>query len=188
MKNYYEILEVNENASKEIISKVFKMQIKKNHPDLFQGEEKQVAEEKTMLLNEAYEILSDEIKREKYDKTLNFEKEEQVNYLKNEINILKEELIKKQAILQQIKEEIGIDNYMSNLDKQNCQKEDTSHIYGDIQNSVEYNGRKGNYSDLKSFLLKILVFFLAIIFVLFILGQIIDKNILGELFIRLFSK
>ena len=40
MKNYYEILEVNPKASDEIIKKIYKIKIKKNHPDLFQGEEK----------------------------------------------------------------------------------------------------------------------------------------------------
>ena len=46
MENYYEILEVNEKASIEIIKKVFKIHIKKNHPDLFTGKEKLEAEEK----------------------------------------------------------------------------------------------------------------------------------------------
>ena len=47
MKNYYEILEVNPKASEDIINKVYKIKVKKNHPDLFQGEEKKKAEEKT---------------------------------------------------------------------------------------------------------------------------------------------
>ena len=34
MKNYYEILEVNENASKEVIDKAYKVLAKKYHPDL----------------------------------------------------------------------------------------------------------------------------------------------------------
>ncbi|MBO6244107.1 MAG: DnaJ domain-containing protein, partial [Clostridia bacterium] len=34
MKNYYEILEINENASQEIIEKVYKVLVKKYHPDL----------------------------------------------------------------------------------------------------------------------------------------------------------
>lgn len=63
MKNYYEILEVNPKASDEIIKKIYKIKIKKNHPDLFQGEEKKKAEEITKELTEAYDILSDTQKR-----------------------------------------------------------------------------------------------------------------------------
>ena len=66
MKNYYEILEVNEKASQDTISKVFKMHMKKWHPDLYQGEEKIIAENKTKELSEAYNILSDENKRKGY--------------------------------------------------------------------------------------------------------------------------
>lgn len=34
MKNYYEILQVNEKASQEIIEKAYKVLAKKYHPDL----------------------------------------------------------------------------------------------------------------------------------------------------------
>ena len=33
-KNYYDILEVNKNASQEIIEKAYKTLVKKYHPDL----------------------------------------------------------------------------------------------------------------------------------------------------------
>ena len=35
MKNYYEILEVNEHASKEIIEKAYRTLVKRYHPDLY---------------------------------------------------------------------------------------------------------------------------------------------------------
>ena len=37
MKDYYELLELSKNASDETIKKVFRMLIKKNHPDLLEG-------------------------------------------------------------------------------------------------------------------------------------------------------
>ena len=40
MKDYYEILEVNPKASKYIIEKVYRIQVKKFHPDLHQDEQK----------------------------------------------------------------------------------------------------------------------------------------------------
>ena len=70
MKNYYEILEVDRNASKEIIEKAYKTLAKKYHPDVQEANQKTMAEEKMKLINEAYSILSDEYKKEEYDKQL----------------------------------------------------------------------------------------------------------------------
>lgn len=67
MKNYYEILEVNPKASKEVIEKAYRVLAKKYHPDLYTGEKKQYAERKIKELNAAYNILSDEFLREQYD-------------------------------------------------------------------------------------------------------------------------
>ncbi len=67
MSNLYEILEVSEKASKEVIDKAYHVLVKRYHPDLQQGEEKQKAEEKMKQINEAYEILSNEEKRREYD-------------------------------------------------------------------------------------------------------------------------
>ena len=63
----YEILEVSEKASQEIIEKAYKTLAKKYHPDL-QGEaDKQNAEAMMKKINEAYEVLSNEEKRKAYD-------------------------------------------------------------------------------------------------------------------------
>ena len=71
MKDYYELLEVSKNASKDTIKKVFRMMIKKNHPDLFEGEEKKKAEERVKELNQAYEVLINDESRKKYDEEFN---------------------------------------------------------------------------------------------------------------------
>ncbi len=80
MKNYYEILEVNPKASREVIEKAYRVLVRKYHPDLYSGEKQQYAEKKTKEINEAYRILSDEFLREQYNTEL--EKEE-VMYRKN---------------------------------------------------------------------------------------------------------
>lgn len=67
MKNYYEILQINPRASKEIVEKAYQVLAKKYHPDLYTGEKKQYAEKKMKEINEAYHILSDEFLREQYD-------------------------------------------------------------------------------------------------------------------------
>ena len=87
MKNYYELLEVNPKASKEIIEKAYKVLIKQCHPDAYIGEEKRFAEEKTRELNEAYHILSDDFLRSQYDLELQKQENNQKsNRFQNNIN------------------------------------------------------------------------------------------------------
>ena len=67
MKNYYEILEVNPKASKEVIEKAYRVLAKKYHPDLYTGDKQRYAEKKIKEINEAYNVLSDDFLREQYD-------------------------------------------------------------------------------------------------------------------------
>ena len=100
-KNYYDILEVNKNASPEVIEKAYKTLVKKYHPDLQDNDRKNEYEEKIKLINEAFEVLSDSEKRKNYDLSLKqteFSIEDYNNLisenlnLKNEINYLKNNL------------------------------------------------------------------------------------------------
>lgn len=70
MKNYYKIIGVDEDASQEEIKHTYFLKVKKYHPDTYYGD-KDFALKKTSELNEAYEVLKDEVKRAEYDK--NFE-------------------------------------------------------------------------------------------------------------------
>ena len=128
-KNYYDILEVNKNASPEIIEKAYKTLVKKYHPDLQQDENKNKYEEKIKKINEAYDILSDPEKRKKYDLNLknteisindyNSLYQENIN-LKNNLNILKEKL-----------------NYLNNI-QNNYEK-----------NNLNYNNLENNKNNYK---------------------------------------
>ena len=91
-KNYYEILEINKNASPEIIEKAYKTLVKKYHPDLQEDHLKNKYEEKIKVINEAYEILSKPEKREKYNLNLKEISEIDYNNLYNENLYLKDEL------------------------------------------------------------------------------------------------
>lgn len=62
-KDYYNILGVDKNASKEEIKKAFHKLALKYHPDKNNGDDKKFKE-----LNEAYQVLSDEGKRSSYDR------------------------------------------------------------------------------------------------------------------------
>jgi curved DNA-binding protein len=63
-KSLYETLEVSSNASADEIKKAYRRLARKYHPDINKTPE---AEEKFKEINAAYEILSDEEKRKKYD-------------------------------------------------------------------------------------------------------------------------
>lgn len=64
MVDYYDVLEVNKNASPEEIKKAYKKQAKKYHPDLNKDES---AGKKFKEVSEAYKVLSDEKTKKQYD-------------------------------------------------------------------------------------------------------------------------
>jgi DnaJ-class molecular chaperone len=68
-ENYYNILGVNENSTKEEIKKAYRSLQMKYHPDKNPGNKE--AMNLTQKINEAYEILGDQQKREEYDMARN---------------------------------------------------------------------------------------------------------------------
>lgn len=65
-RDYYEVLGLQKNATPDEIKKAYRQLAKKYHPDL--NPDSKDAEEKFKEVNEAYEILSDSEKKEKYDR------------------------------------------------------------------------------------------------------------------------
>ena len=65
-RDYYEVLGVSKNATVEEIKKSYRNLAKKYHPDL--NPDDKVAESKFKEVNEAYEVLSDQDKKSKYDR------------------------------------------------------------------------------------------------------------------------
>ena len=66
LPNYYKILGIPRDATQKEIKKKFRELAKKIHPD----KTKEDSEEEMVELNKAYEVLSDEEGREKYDRYL----------------------------------------------------------------------------------------------------------------------
>lgn len=64
-RDYYEVLGLQKGASSDEIKKAYRKLAKDNHPDLHPGDK--ACEERFKEVNEAYEILSDDDKRAKYD-------------------------------------------------------------------------------------------------------------------------
>ena len=189
MQNYYELLEVDKKASLEIIKKIFKIKIKQTQPDLFTGEEKIKAEEKTKLLNEAYSILSDETKRAEYDKTLEqnvislklLKEENQI--LKEQIEFLNETIYKKDFILSQLLNEdelsqinnvLAQNNYFSNKEPLNNTEnvknvENIENIETEENSSILKNLFSSLFYTMKDIFLKPLIFIIILFIILCIL-------------------
>ena len=64
-RDYYEVLGLQKGASEADIKKAFKTMARKYHPDLHPGDKE--AEEKFKEINEAYSVLNDPEKKERYD-------------------------------------------------------------------------------------------------------------------------
>lgn len=65
IKDYYKILGISKNASKDEIKRAYRELARKYHPDLNSGDK--TAEDKFKEVQEAHEVLSDDQKRKNYD-------------------------------------------------------------------------------------------------------------------------
>lgn len=76
-KTYYDVLQVSQNADPEVIKAAYRSLAQRFHPDKNPGNPD--AEQYFKVINRAYEVLSDPVKREGYDATLKDADENQEN-------------------------------------------------------------------------------------------------------------
>ena len=65
MKDYYEILGVSPHSEVEVIRAAYKAMMRKYHPDTNKSE---VEGRRAKEINEAFEVLSDPVRRHEYDR------------------------------------------------------------------------------------------------------------------------
>lgn len=196
MKNYYEILEVNPKASDEIIKKIYKIKVKQNHPDLFQGEEKTKAEEITKEITEAYDILSDPQKRQNYDNELS--QENKINYnelskyeniissLKSENEYLKDVITSKNNLINNFLTTQNIYPPPTNTDNSLFQNELKNFSSKITKPTAKSTSGKDYFNyilfDLKQLGFKLFIFFAIILALLSLLWLFTGRNIYEILF------
>lgn len=194
-KNYYDILQVNRNASPEIIEKAYKTLAKKYHPDLQTTEEnKTQAEEILKQINTAYETLFDPEKKKEYDNTLvdHFVSEEDFNKLYEENQMLKSKLAHIQQVNDHVTQQPNFANQTIHQEpnpyhtyKQEVQNARQQAYYDAYIQDMRNRGYKIRYKkSLKDYIKD----FIAIIATLLILYLLWHIPFIHDFFISLFQE
>lgn len=148
-KNYYEILEVDRNASPEIIDKAYKTLAKKYHPDLQDDIHKKEAEETFKIINKAYEVLSNTEQRTLYDQKIEDtfisqdkydEMYQQNQVLKDKLNNLQQKIHNKDTYSQ------NPNNFNTNTNNYNSVQNNAQNYYQNTQAKQQYR-RKLEYEQ-----------------------------------------
>ena len=217
MENYYEILQVSSNATKEIIDKAYKTLAKKYHPDANPPEKKGWAEENFKKINEAYETISDKDKREKYDEQLKKAKQkleqERYNRLYEQNEALKRELNNLRTIQAR---NVGVNNIQNqnrtvnnntrtdfynnlqqDIDRKVAQSINKAYHDAYIQRMRDYGYKiryKKTFKEKLKDLLAILIAISITAIVLLVLWQIpsfrnyVESNEVYQIFVKMFNK
>lgn len=119
-QNYYTILEVNPSATAAEIKAAYKKLARQYHPDKHQGN--RLFEEKFKVINEAYQVLSDDKKRAMYDSRL--------QYQTVQLRAMQQQQTRYQAPLRTRKPASYTERYYRNIPKRQFQRKDIKIIVG----------------------------------------------------------
>jgi len=67
-KDYYKILQIDPEASLEVMNNAYRTLVRQYHPDLYHTQRKSMMNEKMQQINEAYQVLSNAGTRADYDR------------------------------------------------------------------------------------------------------------------------
>lgn len=181
MKNYYEILEVDKNASQEVIEKAYRALAKKYHPDLQQGSEQYA--EKMKIINEAYDVLADGAKRAQYNEKLQYEQE----VLKAEQQRIMQENYELKQQLNRMGNSRQVDEgtivNMSRVLEQEIRAARNQAYHDAYVQDLKNRGYKIRYRHDLKYYLKLIIAIAITIFALFLIYQIpFVKNFFTELY------
>lgn len=198
-KNYYDILQINRNASPEIIEKAYKTLAKKYHPDLQEEENKKQAEEILKEINEAYEVLSNVEKKQIYDQSLS--EQEQARTTTNDNytttppptssanstthQISREEWLKQQELLrkQYLREQEQIQREQEIAYQEQLQQARQKAYHDAYIQDLKNRGYKIRYKKSFKDYIKGFISIIITIFILFLLWQIpFIKNFFMDLY------
>lgn len=199
-QNYYDILEINRNASPEIIEKAYKTLVKKYHPDLQENDLKIKYEEKIKKINEAYEVLSNPEKRKNYDLNLknnqiseddynnlineNTNLKNEINYLKNNYNNYQNSIINKNNLNDEDKNyNIQTNNTNEDIINEKINSAVNQAYHDAYIQDLKNRGYKIKYKKTFKDFLALIITILIILFISFILWHIpFIKNYLINLY------
>ena len=198
MKNYYEILEVDKNASSEVIEKAYRALAKKYHPDLQQGQLKEQYAEKMKVINEAYEVLSNSAKREQYNQKLENERiqRERIQYQEMQNDVMaraeQERIMRENYALKQQLNRMGVNNKevddgtivnMTRVLSQQIKAARRQAYHDAYVEDLRNRGYKIKYKHDLKYYLKLIAMIAITIFICFLIYQIpAVKSFFGELY------
>ena len=169
MENYYRILEIDKNASNEVIKAAYKTLVKKYHPDLKSGNEKNIASSQIKKINEAYAILSDPYKKYEYDEKILNEKIPDEQY-----DIILEENIK-------LKKELNHFKQVYNLHEKTMNKNSIlNNIVNNKKNTTQETPFNNLFKNSKPIIIVIIIFAILIFTIQFLSFKDILYTILNE--------
>lgn len=143
MKDYYYLLGIHENSSKSDIRKAYMKLSNKLHPDKNDGD--LFFNEFSKQLNEAYEILSDSVKRTKYNS-------QRAKYQNAQVDKLKAEIVGLRVELEKLSNKLTKQaNVISNLSKENMDLNDSKkNLATKLNDQIALlNLSKQNHTNLK---------------------------------------
>jgi len=149
VQNYYQILEIRNDATISEIKLAYKKAVHKYHPDL--NKEKDSAE-KFKIVIKAYKVLSDPVKRLDYDKNLRFEKSNYFEYNDKNQNIkIQEEKEKKKIkfIFSEIFNKKKLDEFFFNIKKARADLRRKKFIERE-KSKLESTGKINFYEEMNS--------------------------------------